>query len=552
MFKILSGVTAIAAIFWAGAASAYPYVYVPETGAGTVTVVDAQTNTIVRTISNLNNAIGVAVNSNGIRAYISRGTDAEVSVLATDLISDPNQNPVIGRYAGQGDFHAVAVGPQGKVLYIGDTQNDQVGAIDMPNYGQAGTFPTATAGLDAFALDPAGRRLAVASGTGITSTVRIYDLTNGTHKDITLSSQSQPESLLFSSDGNTLWIATASGFETYSMNTGSQTSTTVSGGVGAMAYSPRSGILYVASLANTAVYAYPGAGGTPTTITLSAVPKGLALSPDGTRLYAPRAGGLAVINTGTNAVSGVSFGTSPAAVGDFVGPGDIWANNNIGTTVVGRQLSDTVSASDYQSRSLTYDVISQPAQGTLNFTQSTGAFTYTPPSNNYSGIQSFVWEATASTGNGSPTQARSRPVTETILVNPTMSALFAQKVDANATIGPLDFSLNGTMPLQLNVTSTNKSVVDPATAQFSSGCGVSTLTCTLTLTAGAMAGSSADVTVSATDPSGLVASRKFTVTINGGTSSGGGGGFPWPVLAGFAILLMIVRTRRRADENGSI
>ena len=124
MLKKLSGVMAVAAIFWTGAASAYPYVYVPEAGAGTVTVVDAQTNTIVRTISNLNNAVGVAVNPNGIRAYISRGTDAEVSVLATDLISDPNQNPVIGRYAGQGDFHAVAVGRQGKVLYIGDTQND--------------------------------------------------------------------------------------------------------------------------------------------------------------------------------------------------------------------------------------------------------------------------------------------------------------------------------------------------------------------------------------------------------------------------------------------
>jgi hypothetical protein len=318
-----------------------------------------------------------------------------------------------------------------------------------------------------------------------------------------------------------------------------------------MAYSPRSGTLYAASLANPAVYAYPGAGGTPTTITLSAVPQGLALSPDGTRLYAPRAGGLAVIDTGTDAVSGVSFGTSPAAVGDFVGPGDIWANNTIGTTAVGVQLSDTVTASDYQSRSLGYDVISQPAQGTLNFTQSTGDFTYTPPSNGYSGIQSFVWEATASAGAGSPTLARSRPVTETILVDPTMSGFTPQNVDAKATIGPLSFTLQGTMPLQLKVTSTNKSVVDPATAQFNAGCGVSTLDCTLTLTAGTASGSSADVTVSATDPSGLVAHQKLAVTINGGTSSGGGG-FPWPVLAGFAILLIIVRSRGRFHENGSI
>lgn len=549
MFRKLTGVMALAAVFWAGTAFAYPYVFVPEAGAGTVTVVDAQTNTIVRTISSLSGAIGVAINADGTRAYIARGTDAKVSVLDPSLVANPNMNPVIGRYAGQGDLREVAVGPQGKILYVGDVQNDEVVVLDMPDYSIAGKYQPATSGLVGFALDPAGRRLALASGTGASATVRIYDMSNGTNKDVSL--PGQPESLLFSTGGNTLWIATASGFESYDLDTGVLTPTGVTGGVEAMAYSPRAGVLYVASLANAEIYAYPVAGGAPTTIALSAVPGGLALSPDGTRLYAPLAGGLAVIDTATDAVtSGVSFGTSPAAIGNFVGPGDIWANNDVETTRVGQQLSGSIIATDYQSRALSYDVISQPGLGALYFTQSTGDYTYTPPAG-YSGIQSFVWEATALSGTGSPTEARSRPVTETMLIDPTISTFAAQKVDPKATIGPLDFTLAGTKPLQLKVTSTNKNVVDPATAQFSSGCGVTTLTCTLTLTAGTAAGSSAGVTVSATDPSGLVASSTVRVTLSG-SSGGGGGGLPWPILAGLVTLLLIVRLRRRAHENGSI
>ncbi len=547
MFKKLTGVVALAAVFWAGTASAFPYVFVPEAGAGTVTVVDAQTNTIVRTIPNLTGAVGVAVNATGNRAYIARGTDAKISVLDPSLVANPNVSPVIGAYTGKGDLHQVAVGPLGTALYVGDTQNDQVSAIDMPNYTLAGTYQSATSGLVGFALDPAGRRLALASGTGASSTVRIYDLYNGTHKDVTLAAQ--PESLLFSTDGNTLWIATAAGFDAYDLNTGTLTPTNVTGGVGAMAYSPRSGTFYAASLTNAAVYAYPAGGGAPTTIALSAVPAGLALSPDGTRLYAPRAGGLAVIDTSTNAVTtGVSFGTSPAAVGDFVGPGDIYATNTTGKTSVGTQLSYSVTASDYQSRLLTYDVISQPDLGGLNFTQSTGDYTYTPPPG-YSGIQSFTWEATANNGTGSPTQPRSRPVTATILVNPTITGIAAQAVDAGATVGPLSFSLAGSKPMQLTVTSSNNNVIDPATAQFSSGCGTTTLTCTVTLTAGTAMGASTDVVVIATDPSGLQARSTFRVSINGGTSGGGGGGFPWPILAGLAMFLMLVRLRRRTHEN---
>lgn len=551
MFKALTSVAALTAILWSGVASAYPYIYVPEASAGTVTVVDAQTNTIVRTLSSLKDAVGVAVNPDGSRAYVAQGTAGKVSVLETDLIASPNANPVIGQFTATGDLSSVTVGPQGKVLYVGDTQNGEVDAIDMSTLSKAGTYQPATTGLDAFALDPAARRLALASGSATSaSAVRIYDLASGSHKDITLSAQ--PEALLFSSDGNTLWIATSQGFETYDIGTGAHSMTAVSGGVRALADSPRAGVLYLAGLSNPDIYAYPAAGGSPTTITLSANPMGLALSPDGSRLYVPRAGGLAVIDTSTDQLlTPVAFGTSPSVVGNFVGPGDIWAANSSVTTSVGQQLSDHVTASDYQSRPLSYEVISPPSRGTLNFTQSTGDYTYTPPSSTYSGIQSVVWEAKASGGTGSPTLPSSRPVTTTILIHPSLSAFSDQKVDAGTTLGPFDFTLSGSTPLSVAVASSQKSVVDPSAAVISPGCGTTTLSCTLTLTAGADKGASAIVTVTATDPSGVTATQSFRVSINGGTSSGGGV-LPWPVLAVLATLLLMVRTYRRTHGKESL
>ena len=550
MFKALTGAAALAAILWSGVASAYPYVYVPEAGAGTVTVLDAQTNTILRTIPNVSNAASVAVSPDGNRAYVSNGSAGTVTVFDTTLISSTSQSPIIGHYTGLGDVIGVALGPKGNALYVADASKDQAIRIDMATSTYKGPYAAASSGLAAIAVAPSGRSLALASGTGSSSAVRIYDLTSGSYKDISLAAQ--PESLLFGSEGNTLWIATAQGFETYDLNTGAHSTTAVSGGVGAMAYSPRAGVLYVASLVNPDIYAYPAAGGSPTTIALSATPTGLALSPDGTRLYAPRSGGLTVIDTSTDQiVTPVAFGTSPAAVGNFVGPGDIWAGNSTVNTTVGQQLSYYVTGNDYQNRILTYDVISPPSRGTLNFTQSTGDYTYTPPSSTYSGIQTMVWEAKAGGGTGSPTSPVSRPVTTTILIHPGITSISDQKVDAGTTLGPFSFTLTGSQPFSVAVTSTNKTVVDPAAAVISPGCGTSTLSCTLTLTAGANKGASSIVTVTATDPSGLTATQSFRVSINGGTSSGGGG-LPWPVLAVLAALLLMVRTYRRTHGKENL
>jgi len=533
---------------WAAPALAYPYVYVPDANAGTISVVDASSNTILRTVSNLPNAYGVAVNHNGSRIYVTEGATGKVGVLGQAAIDNPNQNPVIGEFTQLGDPVAVAVGPMGKLLFVADAQGNQVTEINMPQLAIENTYDAAGTGLSAIALDPAGRRLALASGTGSNSVVRVYAVGSSNYVDVAL--QSTPKALIFSSDGATLWITTGSGLVSYNLTSGTQTTTPVAGGAGAIDYSARQQAVYVASLSSDTVYAYPAAGGAPAAITVNGLPTGVGLSPDGTRAYAMYAGGMDVIDTSTDqVVQSVTFGqTHQAVAGHFIGPGEIWADNTVASAIVDYQVSGTVSANDFLSRPLSYDVIQQPADGTLNFNQSTGDYTYTPPAGS-SGVESFVWEATATSGAGSPTEPRSPPITATLVVRPTITMFSDQTVDPGSTIGPLSFTLQGTTPLDVTVTSSNTNVVDPATAQFSSGCGTSSLSCTLTLTAGSAQGRTATVTVTATDPSGAVGTQTFKVTTTGSSGGGGGGGLSWLLLAFLAGLTGLVVPSRRRNEG---
>jgi DNA-binding beta-propeller fold protein YncE len=543
MFKTMIAVAALTMAGWATPAAAYPYIYVPDSSLGTLTVVDAATNTIVRTVSNLVGAYGVTVNPDGSRIYVTEGTNGKVVVLGQAEIDIPSLNPLIGTFSGLGNPVAVAVSPDGKRLFVADAQNDQAVEIYMPTLTLAGIYAAAGPGLSTFALDPAGRRLALASGSGNSGTVRLYTLDSGNHIDIAL--QSAPEAMTFSSDGATLWIATASGLIAYDPATGNQTPIAIIGGAGAIAYSARAQAVYVAARSSNTVFVYPAAGGAPITISLSAAPTGLALSPDGTRAYATFPGGMVVIDTSSHQVINiVNFGQNQAVDGDFVGPGDIWANNTLIASSVGRQISATVTANDFLSRPLSFNVIKQPANGTLNFTPSTGDYVYTPPAG-YSRVESFVWEATATNGGGSPTVPASNPITTTLLIKPTLSTFSAQRAAAGSTLGPLGFTLQGSMPLQVSISSTNKRVIDSTAAQISSGCGTSTFNCTLTLTAGNAKGQTATVTVTATDPSGVATRQTFRVTING-SSGGGGGSLSWPLLIIFAGLVFL---RRRSYEH---
>ena len=86
------------------------------------------------------------------------------------------------------------------------------------------------------------------------------------------------------------------------------------------------------------------------------------------------------------------------------------ASNGSVTTPENKAVSGTLSASGPSGVALTFAIVSQPANGTVNLTNaSSGAFTYTP-NTGFSGTDSFTFDASDSGGT-------SNTATETVTVN---------------------------------------------------------------------------------------------------------------------------------------
>ena len=71
------------AVFGAGAALAQTRAYVTNEGAGSVSVIDTATNTIVATVPVGSNPDGIAVTPNGAFAYVAQESATTVSVIDT-------------------------------------------------------------------------------------------------------------------------------------------------------------------------------------------------------------------------------------------------------------------------------------------------------------------------------------------------------------------------------------------------------------------------------------------------------------------------------------
>jgi kumamolisin len=90
------------------------------------------------------------------------------------------------------------------------------------------------------------------------------------------------------------------------------------------------------------------------------------------------------------------------------------AQNGSVTTTEGQSVSGTLSASASGNPALTFQIVTQPSNGTVTLTNaSTGAFTYTPNSG-FTGTDSFTFDASDSGGT-------SNTATETVTVNPSQT-----------------------------------------------------------------------------------------------------------------------------------
>ena len=289
-----------------------------------------------------------------------------------------------------------------------------------------------------------------------------------------------------------------------------------------VAVSPDGSRVYVANAGSNTVSVIDTANDTVgATVTVGSGPYGVAVSPDGSRVYAANygSGTVSVIDAATDSVvATVTVGSSPESLGAFVGPGALIAGNSSASGSVGSQITASVPALGNGTPCATSDVLLQsPVRGSVVFTGSTGAYTYTPSSVTYSGPDAFTWQGqvpVSCTEADSPTYPVSNVATVTLTIDPVIAGLAGVTLGENQTTQE-DFTLTGSAPFSSpTLTSSNATVLPASDLTISpTNCGtVGNLSCTLAIASGSTTGKS-DATVSTSDEYGDTVQKSIVVTV---------------------------------------
>jgi YVTN family beta-propeller protein len=156
----------------------FPVVVDPRTGipmTGTVSVIDAASNAVVKTLNVGLHPTGLALSPGGDRVYVTNANSDTVSEIntATDIVvktlhvgGTEGREPLLGASP-----NAVAVTPNGRSLFVANASQNAIAVVDVDGHsgnGVRGLIPTGWYPT-AVALDATGDRLFIASGYGFGS-----------------------------------------------------------------------------------------------------------------------------------------------------------------------------------------------------------------------------------------------------------------------------------------------------------------------------------------------------------------------------------------------
>src|SRR4051794_30045649 len=108
-------------------AEAAPLAYVPNEGSGTVSVIDTETDRIVRTFSPGQKPRGIAVNRDGSRLYVSEQSGNALVTI------DTANGKVLARTSIGDSPEALYLSPDGALLSAAIEENNEVVLIDTAN-----------------------------------------------------------------------------------------------------------------------------------------------------------------------------------------------------------------------------------------------------------------------------------------------------------------------------------------------------------------------------------------------------------------------------------
>jgi YVTN family beta-propeller protein len=314
--------------------------YVANLDSSNVSVFNISTNTLTKTISNIQNPFGVAVSPGGKNVYFTNrfGTNINKLDAATGTIT-----PItVGTYP-----IGVALNPTGTRAYVTNYASNSVSVIDTTTNQNIATVPVGSSPIGV-AVSPDGKKVIVCNDGG--NTISIIDTATNIVSSVTVGTG--PFGVAFNPSGTKAyvtneWSNTVSVIDAAtnavigSINVGTEPTGVAFTPNGNKAYITNwvSGTISVIDANNNIVLSTLSIGKAgednskvssnatkelhATAIPVGSYPEGVAVTPGGSNVYVVNegSGSVSIINTATDTVvKTVSVGTRPYSLGKFTCP----------------------------------------------------------------------------------------------------------------------------------------------------------------------------------------------------------------------------------------
>lgn len=315
-------------LIWSTQASASPFAYITNTCSGTVTVVDTANDAVLGPpISVGNSPIGAVVNPTGTKVYITNSGDSTVSVI------DATSNTVTATISVGPAPLGIAINPAGTRVYVGNNggginPNNTVSVIDTASNT---VIATITVGFSpsGLAVNPAGTRLYVANTPE--STLSVIDTSNNSViTTVSLNGSNAASGVVVNPSGTRVYVAAPDANLVHVLDTTTNTviaEVSVPGKAAGIALTPDGTRLYAALSfnADTVAVVDTSTNSLMTTIPVSGDAGSVAVTPDGTRAYVTMGpNNISVIDTATNTVVDTVSVSCPDSFGSgFIGPSSV-------------------------------------------------------------------------------------------------------------------------------------------------------------------------------------------------------------------------------------
>jgi YVTN family beta-propeller protein len=231
---------------------------------GSITIIDAASNTVLKTLKDDPNSTGIAVAPDGAHVYITHLFSIDLTVI--DTANDALAPPVVMFLQRlRGGFGRLVVAPDNRTVYVANKANEAFGIIDLG--GGPGSLLKPTVWPVDVAISPDGRTVYGAGCKQICTPgfVQLYDTASRRFTD-EIQVDGNPYRIVLSPNGANAYVANLSG--------------------------PNVSYVDLATRTVTATVAVPPQ------------PTGMGVSPDGATLYvaSQTAGTLSVLDVATAAV----------------------------------------------------------------------------------------------------------------------------------------------------------------------------------------------------------------------------------------------------------